>query len=690
MNTTLAPTTTSPAPQPDLVATISPPAETAVGAQPKSPRFGWRPHRGWLLLGLLAGWLALWIPLHDDPAQGLGTAELSPLHVWLNELRATINANRADNPLFSVGVDTIRSAVDQLTVALQSLVSQEAYGRPVPVVGWLGVVALVTLLGYALANLRTALLSGLGFVSLGLLGLWQESMDTLAMTLAAVLICVAIGIPLGVWIGLSRRAERLVVPFLDFMQTMPTFVYLAPLTLIFLIGPASAVIATLIYALPPVIRITAHGIQGVPGAVVEAGTAMGSTNWQLLRAVRLPMASRMIVTGINQTTMCALSMVTIAALIDAPGLGKTVMQALVTLNVGVAFTGGLAIVILAIVLDRLTSAAGTRIEARRHPRTPARQRLRTLSLAVGGALTMVLVYVSYTFLWAAEFPGEQRYGVLGSYSVSWVNTASDWSKDHLAGITEAIKNIVTYGALNPMEALIAQSPWYLVTVVILALAWIVAGVRAAAVAGCCLGLLLGTGLWRESMTTLTSTLVATGLVMVLGVVVGVWMGRDNRVDTILRPVLDAAQVMPAFVYLVPCLGLFGATRFTAIVAAVVFAAPVSIKLVAEGVRGVRPAAVEAAVCAGATSWQVITKVQLPLMTRSLAIAANQGLIYVLSMVVVGGLVGAGALGYLVVAGFSRTSLYGKGLAAGMAIVLLGVLLDRTTQAAARRAAVSSR
>jgi glycine betaine/proline transport system permease protein len=172
--------------------------------------------------------------------------------------------------------------------------------------------------------------------------------------------------------------------------------------------------------------------------------------------------------------------------------------------------------------------------------------------------------------------------------------------------------------------------------------------------------------------------------MVLGVVVGVWMGRSHRADRIIRPVLDAAQTMPAFVYLVPFLALFSASRFTAIVAAIVFAAPVAIKIVADGIRAVSPTTVEAATASGSSTWQTITKVQLPMARQALVLATNQGLIYVLSMVVVGGLVGAGALGYDVVAGFSQGQLYGKGLAAGLAIVVLGVLLDRLTRAAAAR------
>jgi glycine betaine/proline transport system permease protein len=186
------------------------------------------------------------------------------------------------------------------------------------------------------------------------------------------------------------------------------------------------------------------------------------------------------------------------------------------------------------------------------------------------------------------------------------------------------------------------------------------------------------------MDTLAAVLIATVIVVVFGIVVGVWMGRSGRADRVIRPLLDAAQTMPPFVYLIPFLALFGPTRFTGIVAGVVYAAPVAIKVMADGIRGVSPATVEAARSAGSSSWQIIRKVQLPMSSRALMLATNQGLIYVLSMVVVSGLVGGGALGYDVVAGFSQISVFGKGLAAGFAIVLLGVLLDRTTTAAARR------
>ncbi|HKT01002.1 MAG TPA: ABC transporter permease subunit [Rugosimonospora sp.] len=637
-----------------------------------------RLHRGWAALGVLVTWLLLWIPLHGRDTLPLDTMDLNPVQQRLNDLRDYVDAHRASNLLFSGVVDGIRTAMDHLGSFIQTLISQPSPGRPVPLIGWLGVVALAVLVAYALGNAKVAVLAGAGFTSFGLLGYWQESMDTLALTLAAVLVSLVVGIPLGIWVGLSRRAERVVRPVLDFMQIMPTIAYLAPLTLFFLIGPAAAIIATVVYAAPPVIRITAHAIQGVAGPALEASTSLGATRWQQLRQVRLPMAKRTIVVGINQTTMCALAMVTIAALIDAPGLGQSVVQALEKLDVGDAFTAGLAIVIMAIVLDRVTTAASVRVDNQHRQGS----RYRRWVLVALGAGTLICLYLAYTFVWAAEFPLSG--GGVGTPVANAVTSASGWVQAHLGGVTVGIRNGVSYGFLNPLQSLISQSPWYLMAAVILAVAFLAGGIRPVLVGVVCLALLVGSGLWQDAMVTLAATLVATAITMVLGVLCGVWMGRSDRADRVIRPTLDAAQVMPAFVYLVPFLGLFGPSRFTAIVAAVVYAAPVAIKVIADGIRGLPQTVVEAATSSGSSSWQIITKVQLPLARRALTLAANQGLIYVLSMVSVGGLVGAGALGYLVVAGFTQSTLYGKGLAAGAAIVLLGIVLDRTTQAAARR------
>ncbi|WP_230194023.1 ABC transporter permease [Streptomyces coriariae] len=654
----------------------------AVALEKSAPLAGVRRlRRRTVVAAILVAWLLLFVVLRGKQTLTLAAADLTDLHRWFNDVNDSIGADRNSNPLFLYFFNEIRLVIDNLVTFIQHLISQPSAGRPLPQIGWLGVVGIVGYVSWAVGNWRVALLAVAGFTFLGLQGLWQESMDTLSLTLSAVFVALLFAIPLGVWAGLSDRVNRIVTPFLDFMQTMPTFVYLAPLTLFFLIGGASATIATVIYAAPPAIRITAHAIRSVPETTVEAAESLGATRRQALLKVLLPMSKRTVVMGVNQSIMAALAMVTIAALIDAPGLGKTVVQALQSLDVGTAFNAGLAIVVMAIVLDRVTTAASARAETARRSKNRFLRWRRPL-LGAGAAVTAVLVYLSHTYLWAAEFPGD---GGTGSSIASAADTATGWAQDNLSGLTNAFRDGITNGLLNPFQALLTDSPWWLVAAVLIALGAVLGGPRAGVTTAVCLGLLVGTGLWSDAMTTLASTLVATVLVMLLGMVLGVWMGRSPLVDRLLRPSLDAAQVMPPFVYLVPFLALFGATRFTAIVAAIVYAAPVAIKIIADGVRAVPETTVEAATSAGCNTWQIITKVQLPMSRSALTLATNQGLIYVLSMVVVGGLVGAGALGYDVVAGFSQGQLYGKGLAAGLAIVLLGVMFDRITQAAARRA-----
>lgn len=643
------------------------------------------PRWGAAMLVVLA-WLVGFAALRGRDTLALAQAELTPIQTQLNHLNDAVGAGRSTNPLFLYFFDPIRAVIDVIATFMQHLIAQPGFGRPVPLIGWVGVVVLAAFASWAFGNFKVAVLATAGLAVLGMQGLWSQSMETLALTATAVMLSLLIGIPLGIWAGLSNRFNSFMTPFLDFMQTMPTFVYLAPLTLVFLIGPASAAIATLIYAAPPVIRITAHGIRGVPAETLEAADSMGSTRFQLLTKVMLPMAKRTIVIGINQTIMAALSMVTIAALIDAPGLGRVVLRALQSLDVGTAFNAGLSIVVMAIVLDRVTTAASVRSElAHRNPGSRA-NRLRRPALVAGAVISAVSVYLSSTYLWASQFPAKPD---LGSPIIQTAGAISDWVQLNFSGATNSLKDTLTYNALNPFQKLLTDSPWWLVSAVVIALALIIGSRRAAIGAAGCLAAIVGTGLWSHAMSTLAATLVATVAVMTLGLVLGVLMGRSPKADRVIRPTLDAAQTMPAFVYLVPFVALFAASRFTAIVAAIVFAAPITIKIVADGIAGVSETTIEAATAAGSSRWQIITKVQLPMSMRSIALATNQGLIYVLSMVVVGGLVGAGALGYDVVAGFRQNSQFGKGLAAGLAIVMLGIMLDRVTQAAARKADVTS-
>ena len=410
---------------------------------------------------------------------------------------------------------------------------------------------------------------------------------------------------------------------------------------------------------------------------IEATDSAGQTTWQRLRKVQIPMARKTIIVGLNQTTMAALSMAIIASYVDGPGLGKPVLRALVRNDVGGAIVPGLLIVAIAIMLDRTTTAASERAElaARGHGLVG---RPRQVVLAVSGVVALVLVWASRTYPDAATFPTTGLGTSLSNGLDRFVTSAVDL----LDGPATAFKDFISAVLLNPMQALLADSPWWLAALAISSIAFLLGGLRALVSTLVCLAGIWYFDLWHDTMITLNMTLVATLLVIVLAIVIGVWMARNTRVDLILRPLLDAGQTIPAFVYLIPVLALFGPTRFTAIVAGVVYAAPAAIKLVTDGVKAVPATTIEASRSTGTTAWQEITQVQLPMARGSLVLAANQGLLYVLAMVVIGGLVGAGALGYDVVLGFSRSEEWGKGAAAGISIVLLGIMLDRITKAAA--------
>ena len=661
----------------ETAAAPAPPEPPMSAAPAESPEPEAESRRAFVVAGILVVFGIAGALLNGVATLPLARSDLTDFQTWLGELSDKLQSAQGSNPVLQA-MAAISDGLESIAVFLAELISQEAFPRPVPEIGWLGVLALATYIALAIAGWRMALLTGVSFALFGMLGYWTDSMDTLIVTFMAVAICLIIGIPIGIWMGRSKRATSAITPILDGLQTLPSFVYLLPITLFFSIGVAAAVIVTLIYALPPVIRISAHGIRSVSPNTIEAMQSLGTSRAQMLRKVQLPMAKRTIIVGVNQTIMSALSMATIAAFVDGPGLGKPVIKALESLDIGRAATAGLCIVVMAIMLDRVTTAASVRSEA--IPSDEARRR-RWIVLGVGAALTIVCIVLSRRQLSLAEFPEDPD---LGTPFASLAENVSTFFTDNAAGFTNGIKDVLTYGLLNPLQELLAQSPWWLVAIALLALSYVLAGVRSLVTSVVCIAILLGAGLWQDSMVTLTMTLVATILTMVLALVFGVWMAQSRAVDLTVRPVLDAAQVIPPFVYLVPAIALFGATRFTAIIAAMVYAAPVAIKLVCDAIRDVSPTVVEAAQSAGSSRWQIITKVQLPMARKGIALATNQGMLYVFAMVVIGGLVGAGALGYLVVAGFSQGELFGKGLAAGIAIVALAIMLDRMAQGTSAR------
>lgn len=378
--------------------------------------------------------------------------------------------------------------------------------------------------------------------------------------------------------------------------------------------------------------------------------------------------------------MLALSMAVIASVIGAGGLGDRVYQALASVDVGAALAAGIPIVLLAVVLDRTTAAAGRRIgagEAASGPVSPA------VGWAVAAVATLA-VALGTRFASALEWPATWTYGIAEP-----VNRAVDWMTDHLysgvpliGGTADWAGHFTTW-VLDPVRDGLQWLPWWGLLLIVAALAWLIGTWRTALTATLAMAAIGVLGVWNPSLDTLSQVLAAVAVTLVLGFATGIAAARSNRAEAALRPVLDVFQTMPQFVYLIPVVALFGVGRAPAVAAAVVYALPAVVRITTQGLRGVDAGALESARSLGATSSQQIRQVQLPLARSSLLLAVNQGVVLVLAVVIIGGLVGGGALGYDVVFGLAQGDL-AVGLVAGAAIVCLGLMLDRVTQPTERR------
>ena len=597
---------------------------------------------------------------------------LDDFQIWLLDERTAANPNI----IFAI-FDGFRAFADWLVLALNDALLWMT---------WPGVLAAAVLIVLRFGGWRAALVVAGAFVSFALTGLWEESMQTLALMTAAVALSLAIGVPIGVFAGRNDRFLRSITPGLDAMQIVPAFAYLMPIVILFSVGPAAAVICTMIYAIPPAVRITALGIRGVTADAVEASRALGATEPQTLLKVQLPLARRQVLLSVNQTIMFALSLVVIAGLIGGRGLGDVVTSGLYS-NPALALLAGVVIVIMAIALDRSTAAIADRTDpTRRHLTDEGRRRARITMLATFGAIALIVLAakaLGAAAIYPDEFETESFVytATIEEQLLGWIQDVLDYIQDpnsFIFGITEPIGNFLLEYLLEPLRIVLVESPWFVILAGLTAIALVLSGTRPAITTFVMLAAIGIMGVWDLAMDTASQVLVATALAVVLGLIIGIWAAESPRVDRLLRPVLDTLQTLPQLVYIIPFIYLMPVSRIPGVVASVLYAIPVVIRLVANGLRTVPPAAVEAASAFGASRAQVLTKVKIPLARDSIMLGVNQGIIMVLAVVVIGGLIGSGALGDAIARGLQRNE-FGEGVVASLAILALGIALDRVTQ-----------
>ena len=603
---------------------------------------------------------------------------------------------------------------------------------------WVLVTAILFLPCLAVGGLRLALYSLFVVYFWGGTGMWNESLQTVALMGLSVVLCVFFGVILGVLCSQSDRFEAFMKPILDTMQVMPAFVYLFPALFFFGIGGAPAILATMIYAMPPVIRLTNIGIRQVPPQTVESATSFGSNKLQLLFKIKIPLSLPSIMMGINQVIMMALALVVLACFIGAEGIGGQVWLAIRNLDVGWAMEGGLCILFMAIMFDRFSMALSKEPEnipndvqkfyllpqtwerfviARiiEKPLEYAHYIINFICIKITNSVAYLFqLLISLFSKSTAKDIGEfisNRYYVIPSFIIFFIisfidsnlfsfgSFPEDWKlsirqpiEDGVKALTvhpgfiafaKGLRGFVYLNLLRPLDIFLTHIPWWYTMAIFVAIGYFTVGIRFAIITALLLMFIGACGIWSQSMITLSSVLVSVILCFVIGVPLGVIASYNKRYRDIQNVVLDAMQTLPYFCYLIPVLMFFGGGIVSAVLATVIYSIPPIIRLTALGLTQVSGTYSEVSRSFGGTLIQTLRKVKFPLAVPSLVMGFNQTVIMAFAMQIVTPLIGGKGLGLEVFNGLARSDT-GRGLAAGIGIVLLAIIIDRITLAWTRK------
>jgi glycine betaine/proline transport system permease protein len=467
------------------------------------------------------------------------------------------------------------------------------------------------------------------------------------------------------------------------LQTLPFFTYLLPAVIFFKVGPTAGAVATIVYAIPPMILMTTLGLKKVPPEVVEAGKMAGASRWQMLSKVYLPTARTEILVGVNQVIMLCLAMVVLTAFIGMPGLGAKLLALMNSFRLGRSFEIGVTIVLLADHarpavqgLGRQTARASREgrpvVAAHRLPAVRAR-RLRRLLCR--GAVREVFDHIGrrQSSRWAARWMQLVK-AALGN--------------DAVEAVTESLRAFLTVKVLIPLRDALLWLPTASVILAIAALGWAVGGRRSALTVGGFFLIVALTGWWDRSMITLYTVLSAVLLAMLLGIPLAIAAARSERWSTRILLACDSAQTFPSFVYLIPAIMLFGVNDVAVVFSILIFAMVPLTRYTIEGLRGVPPEIVEAVDMAGATRRQKLLTTQLPIALPTMAVGFNQAIMFAFFMVIIAAFIGTQDLGQELQRTLAGTEL-GKNFVLGMCVSLMALSFDHiiTRWAAARKAAL---
>ena len=686
--------------------------------RPSSPR---RPPRGGRLAWLQAGVVALMLVL-------LALGDSAP---WLVAYPSEwiVPVTPALNVFMNACVDLVGPAFRAISAALD--VPMTAVRELLNWLPWSVTLTVLTFVAWAVSGWRLAAFTFFAILYMVVIGYWHESMNSLALVAITVPAAVGIGFGLGALAFISKRAERVITPTLDLLQTVPAFAYLLPILLLFGFGPVVGMIASVLYAFPPTVRNTVLGLSRVSPEVIEAGLMAGATSKQLFWRIRTPSARRQILLGVNQTTMAAFSMVIIASIIGGTAdIGWEVLLTMRKALFGESLLVGIVIALMAMVMDRITFAAATaepeapggdtRFSARHrnaliavalalavatlasllpfleeYPKGweiyPAEylndvvtwlvvEHAKTITLIKSWAFFFVMLPVKTgfdqtitPFTWGIEFttPLRAGYAVAAAALVVWVARRRGIGR---ASFVAFFAILLYFG--------ITRLPWPAMLAMATLLGWQLGGRRLALGTAAAFGFLIIAGVWPQTMLSFYLCGLAVLLSFTIGTGLGILASEFDGVSAFLRPINDTLQTMPLFVLLIPFVMIFKIGEFTALLAIMAYAIVPAIRYAEHGLRNVPADVVEAATCFGCTRRQLLWRVKLPLAMPVMMLGLNQTIMFGIAMLVIAALVGTNGLGQQVYIGLSDGD-FGVGIVAGVGMAFIAMIADRMTQAMSR-------
>lgn len=537
-----------------------------------------------------------------------------------------------------------------------------------PPLPWIAIVGGVAILAHWIGGLRLALFCGACTFYLAIFGLWPDAMQTVSIVVVTVPLAAISGLALGIWATRNARVERVLNALLDVMQATPHMAYLGPVVILFGFGQVPAMLATLGFALPPMARCTILGIRTVPQDILEAGRMSGCTPRQLLWKVELPAAEKTLMLGLNQVVMQTLAMAVIASLVGASGLGQKLLFSLQQLQIGKAVEQGVAITLIAIVLDRLTQAYMRRLPQRIATDIPFY--LRHRHLTGFAALIAISIIVSLLVPPLAILPKEMTF----SYGAP-INDAVRWVSKNLFAYIKPVRDTITIWMLLPLRDFYLWLPWPVVIGVLAAIGHFFGGWRLALLPVCLLGFMLLAGFWTPLMLTVYLVTSATILCVIIGVPIGVWASRSPGAARVINGICDTLQTFPSFIYLIPVIMLFQTSDLSNVIAMLAYATVPAIRYTYLGLMRVPSATIEAAIASGATPSQRLRKVELPIAFPEILLGINQTIMMALAMVAITALIGSRDLGQEIYKALPGADT-GRGLLAGLGIAFIGITADR--------------